>query len=226
MIKVDSDKLKKLLLTTGLVFLVIIILWPVTMILAPGAEGTMAEQLDEIKANLLMYQLSFIMASLIAPSIFALMIVFTLFVDTQKKTPLLNIMGLVLLVIYMVFVTISYTSQYTYFISLLENGSNSIDVWYFGNFDSLAYFFNQLGYTFFGLAGILFGYRYCFERGIKKVYGIVIEVCSVLSIVAWFGLVIGSTVINMATLISGILTIPLGVIAIIMSQRLDSNVTS
>lgn len=218
MIKLNNKQLGLALVTNGIIFTVIIFLWPITMMLAPGTNGTMNEQFTEILNNTFFYKLSFVVASFIGPSLLSLMFVYTFFVDTKKSTPILNILGFTFLIPYVVFVTISYTTQYTYFLNLLSLNSEMAGNWYFGNFNSLSYYFNQLGYTFFAFGGILIGYRFCFDNGIKKVFGILLEFCSLLSIVAFVGLALGSKLINVATLISGLLTLPFGYIAIIIAK--------
>jgi hypothetical protein len=115
-------------------------------------------------------------------------------------------------------VTISYTTQYTYFIGII--GSDIASNWFFGNFNSISYYFNQLGYTFFAIGGIFIGYRYCFEKGIKKAFGIILEMCSLLSIVAFIGLALGNPILNKTTVISGLLTLPFGFIAIAIGRKL------
>ncbi|MBI9097553.1 MAG: hypothetical protein JEY91_03695 [Spirochaetaceae bacterium] len=220
MITLDSEKLGSALIINGIVFSIIIFLWPITMVLAPGAEGSISEQLREIALHPVSYQLSFILASVIGPSILSLMLIYSMFIETKKTTVIFSLMGIIFMIPYVVFVTISYTSQYIYFINLLNSDVNSAAQWYFGNFNSLPYYLNQLGYTFFALGGIFIGYRYCFDRGIKKAFGIILEICSLLSIIAFIGLALGNKFLNTATLISGLLTLPFGIFAIIIGMKI------
>lgn len=219
MITITNDQLKRSLIFAGVLFTIIIFLWPITMVLATTPNGPIIEQLNYISQNHFIYKLSFIVASFISPSILLLMVLYALFIKTDKETLLLNLIGVIFLLPYLVFVTISYTSQYTIFIHLLQEKSISAENWYFGNFDSISYYFNQLGYLFFGIAGICIGYRFCFDKGIKRIFGLILEICSILSVIAFIGLVQKNEVLNFTTLISGLLTLPMGIISIIIGKR-------
>lgn len=220
MFKLENKQLGSALIINGIVFSIIIFLWPIIMAIAPGTEGTISEQFSEIASNQVLYQLNFFIASLIGPSILSLMLIFAFFIETKKATPILNVLGIIFLIPYIMFVTISYTSQYTYFINLLNSNVDLANEWYFGNFNSLPYYFNQLGYTFFAIGAIFIGIRFCFDSGVKKAFGIILELCALLSIIAFIGLVLGNKSLNSASIISGLLTLPFGFFAIIIGRKL------
>ena len=184
-------------------------------------DGNIEAQLQSIYQNPFLFKIGFFFAALIAPSIISLFAILTLFYKTQKSTPILNIIGMFFLVPYIVCVTISYTSQFTLVTNSLLN-DNTIQVinWYFGSFNSVTYFLNQLGYTFFALGGFCLGYRFLFEKDITKLFGILLELSSILSIIAFAGLAVNSKIINNATILGGLCTLPFGIISIIVGLKL------
>ncbi|WP_028307995.1 hypothetical protein [Desulfitibacter alkalitolerans] len=147
----------------GVIFTVVVILWPILMIMSQPV-GEMNEQLLFIQAKSDIYTMSFVLASLIAPSISFILICIAFFVPSKKETPILNMMGALLLAPYITLVSIAYASQYTILQSFLSLGDLfQASYWYFGNQNSIPYFVNQLGYIFFALSGLLIGYRFLFE---------------------------------------------------------------
>ena len=201
---------RKLLLHGGIIFTIIVLLWPVLMIIAePG--GTVDEQFSSIVENSLAYRINFFLASLIAPALVVVMITLALFVDTKKETPFLNSIGVFLLIPYLILVSIAYTSQYVLLPKLFANPELAM-IWFFAGPNSIAYFLNQLGYTFFAIAACAIGWKFLFETGLSKAMGILLWTSGTLSIVAFIGLAIENEFLNLATFLSGVLTIPFGVL--------------
>jgi CDP-diacylglycerol--glycerol-3-phosphate 3-phosphatidyltransferase len=220
MFELDNKTLGQSLIITGIIFTIIIMLWPILMIIS-SSTGDIETQLNYIKQNPIFYQINFLLASLIAPSLTSLLIIITLFLKTRKFTPILNSIGLLFLIPYVVCVSVSYTSQFTLLTnSLLIDNTIQAKNWYFGNFHSIPYFLNQLGYTFFALSGFCIGYRFLFEKYISKIFGILLVLSSLLSVVAFTGLALNNKIINNATVVSGLCTIPFGIIGIMIGIKL------
>lgn len=220
-----NDYLKKAgitLLIGGIVFTAVVILWPMFMMMTQPV-GEMNEQLLSIQAKSDIYTMNFVLASLIAPSLSFILICIAFFVPSKKETPILNMMGALLLAPYITLVSIAYVSQYTILQSFLSLGDLfQASYWYFGNQDSISYFVNQLGYMFFALSGLLIGYRFLFEKGIPKSVGVLLWLSGILSIIAFVGLAMKSDALNFSTILSGVLTIPIGILVIIWGKRLMS----
>lgn len=209
----------KALLIGGTIYTIVVLLWPVFMILSQ-TNGDIQEQLSAIGGNPGIYMTTFVVASLIAPAIAFLMLILAFFIETKKKTPLLNMLGALLLTPYITLVSIAYTSQYTLFQSFIAAGNfREAEIWYFGNLHSIPYFINQLGYTFFALSALLIGYKLLFEHGAPKALGVLLWVSGLLSIIAFAGLALNNEAINSITVISGILTVPIGIIAAIWGAK-------
>lgn len=220
MFELSDKSLGKSLILTGLTFTIIILLWPVLMAIS-GLEGSIEVQFEQIRQNPFLFRLNYILASLIAPSLSSLLIIIALFLKTEKSAPVFNGLGIFFLAPYVVFVSIAYTSQFTLVTNgLLSGNSPQIVQWYFGNFYSVAYFLNQLGYAFFALSGFCIGYRFLFEKSVLRLFGWLLYISSFLSVIAFIGLAINSKSLNSVTVLSGLLVMPLGVIALNIGLKL------
>ena len=220
MLDLSENSLGKSLITCGLIFTIIIFLWPVLMAIS-SLNGNVEMQLEQIRQNPVPFRLNFVWAFFIAPSLASLLITIALFLKTTKTTIVLNSMGLFFLLPYVILVSIAYTSQFTLVTnSLLEGDLSQAAQWYFGNFYSIAYFLNQLGYAFFALSGFFIAYRFLFEKGVMRLWGWLLYLSSFLSIIAFIGLVLNNKELNKVTVLSGLCILPLGIIAVIIGLKL------
>ncbi|WP_165868617.1 hypothetical protein [Natranaerovirga hydrolytica] len=209
-------------MVVGIVFTALVILWPIFMMMSQPV-GEINDQLRSLGTRKSIYVLNFVLASLIAPSISFILISIAFFVPSNKDTPILSVMGVLLLVPYITLVSIAYTSQFIILQSFISSG-NLIEAgyWYFGNQSSIPYFINQLGYLFFALSGLLIGYRFLFEKGIPKSVAVLLWSSGIFSILAFVGLGMKNDVLNFSTILSGMLTIPIGILVILWGMRLRS----
>jgi hypothetical protein len=115
----------------------------------------------------------------------------------------------------------SYTSQYTVLQSFLRREDFvQAELWYFENFGSVPYFINQLGYVFFGLSGLFIGFKFLKEQGVPRAVGVLLWISGILSFIAFGGLALGSELMNFSTLISGMLTLPIGILVMVWGKGL------
>ena len=220
MVTLDSSKRASLLLYGGAALLTVIVLWPIFMI-ASQIDGTIEEQLLLLSSDSTLYKINFFIASLIAPVFLFVLLMLALFVETGRKTSVLNILGAVFLIPYLILVSISYTSQYVLLPSLLEeNNIETARLWLFDNPDSITYYLNQLGYLFLALAMCAIGWKYLFEKGLFKIAGILLWLSGILSVIAFAGLAAGSSTINAATFLSGFLILPFAVVIVLIGWRM------
>ena len=198
----------------GIFFTVVVLLWPILMAVSE-LQGQVAEQLQQIGQEPGLYMANFFVASLIAPAILVLMITFAFAVDTGRRVPVFDYVGAVFLAAYAVLVSVSYTSQYAYLPRLLAAGEmETAMLWYFGCRLSVPYFLNQLGYASFGIAALLIAYKLLYERGIPRVIGILLWISALLSLAAFAGLAFQIEAQGVLSIISGLLTLPMGVLSI------------
>ena len=218
-----TGRIASTLFRGGVIFTVIILLWPVLMI-ASEVTGSIEEQLSQISETPGLYMTNFFWASLIAPSILILMLAFARYVETRKQKPVTYRLSLIFLTGYLVFVSISYMSQYLYLPRLLAEGNieNAV-AWYFGNELSRPYFFNQSGYFLFGIAALLIGYRLFFEPLLPKLIGIMLWISGLLCLFAFIGLLLNIEGQGLVSVFSGLLTLPVGVLSIIWGRKMQNS---
>ncbi len=204
----------------GIFFTLVVLLWPVLMT-ASEITGSVEEQLWQISEAPGLFMANFFWASLIAPTILVLMLTFTRYTETRKQSPLKYRLSLLFLAGYFVIVSISYVSQYTYLPHLLAEGNIDLAVaWYFGNESSRPYFFNQLGYSLFGIAAILIGYKLFHEPLLPKLIGIVLWASGLLCLLAFLGLILNIPGQGLISILSGLLTLPVGIMSIVWGRKL------
>lgn len=210
----------RVLLYSGTALALVVLLWPPLMLLGQPT-GTVEEQLSTIADDPALYKLNFFVASLIAPAVVVVLTVLALFAPAEKETPVLDVLGVLLLAPYVVLVSIAYTSQYTILHALLvADRTEEAAVWLFENTHSVPYFLNQLGYTFFAVSALLVGYKYLSESGLVKGIGVLLWASGLLSIVAFLGLALQNELLNLSTFLSGVLIVPVGVLVALWGRRL------
>jgi len=182
-------------------------------------SGDIENQFIMIKKNIFLFKRCFISAALIAPSITYLII--SIIISEDEKIDLLKISGLFFILLYFILATFAYSSQFTIFLYLLKSPKyyNLAELFYFGNFNSIVYYINQLGYFSFALGTIFLFSRDILKKGIKKIIALFFLLSAFLSVIAFIGLLLNSPKINSVTLPSGFLTLPLGVLTIIYAFK-------
>ncbi len=63
-------KIENHLIASGIIYSIIVAIWPVLMVLSPSATGSIEEQLHLVLENSFMYKLGFVVASLIGPALY------------------------------------------------------------------------------------------------------------------------------------------------------------
>lgn len=216
----DFKRIGSSLLVQGALFMGVVLLWPIFMTLS-RTTGDIQEQLLAITDSRGIYILNFVIASLIAPTLSLIMVTLAFYAPSKRKTPILSMFGIILLAPYLTLVSIAYTSQFTILQGFIIQGNLPLaELWFLDNPDSIPYFFNQLGYVFFALSALLIGFKFLYESNIAKAIGTLLWLSAFLSIVAFIGLIIGNELLNFSTIISGMLTIPIGILVMIWGVRL------
>ena len=207
------------LIISGSIFTLIILLWPVFMALSAGNAGSLEEKVRDISKDGTFYYINFVIASLIAPSAFALISIVSGLYRKEKKD-LFDTIGIALLIGYCILNSISYISQYSIIPRLITAGKmNKAIEWLFDNKDSLAYFLNQMGYSLFGMGAIIIFKGFLRTKGILKLLGLIFCISGALSILAFIGLLIQNELLNMLTIFSGLILVPTGVLAVIFGAK-------
>jgi len=210
-------KTNKHLIISGIIFTIILFLWPIFMAISQP-QGNDEEQFKWILDHLTIYKLQFFFALLLGPSIIYLM--FSQLDKYSHNDKIVLRIGFVFITGYFVLNSIAYASQIIILPKLIE--ADFIDqatVWYFNSSTSVTYFIDQMGYCFWGIGAIILFIRFLKERGIIKYLSLIYTVSGILSIIAFFGLIIDNELMNSMTLYSGLVLIPIGIMTLIWGLK-------
>jgi len=214
----------KHLIISSIIFSIIIILWPLFMALLPPA-GSTDMQFSRIIDHLVIHRLQFFIAFLISPAIIYLMTAQAVFL--KRPGELSSRIGALFLGGYLVLSSLSYASQIVIVPAWIEKGYFQLaEIWHFGNQHSIAYFMNQTGYLFWAVSAVVLFPGLLSEKGLVRWIGILYLASAVLTFVAFTGLLIDNLLLNSLTLFSGLLLLPVGILSVIESFRLNSGASS
>lgn len=199
------------LITTAAVFLALLIAW-IALMAATAPRGTVDEQLRRLRARSRLYQLTFVNASLIAPTVVTLLALL-LAVPDREPPGALDAAGLTLMGAYAALNTLAYTSQYTLLPRLLRTGRDPVR-WYFGSHDSYPYFLALTGYAVFGIGAALLSVAFLGQPGLWRWTGIVLLASGIASVAGFAGYASGSRVLEGGSIIGGALCVPLAVLVL------------
>ncbi len=198
----------KNLIRSGIIFSVIIILWPVFMAFSQP-EGSIATQFEWILDNITIFNLQFFFAALICPALFYMMV--TQLKKMENKNSVRLIIGYSILGIYAALISLSYGSQFLILPKLIQAGKmDYAGLWYFRNPSSYSYYLNQLAYAIWGIGAFVLFAKYISAGVFIRIISILYLFSAALSLVAFTGLLTGNEKINSLTVISGLLLLPVG----------------
>ncbi|MEN1759789.1 hypothetical protein AAIG11_04830 [Anoxynatronum sibiricum] len=182
--------------------------------------GEIEQQLQWVVVHWETYQMTFMAAMAIAP-------VFLCFIYILQRMVLISggirkAAGVTLAVFYVIFVTISYGSQLTLLpLYLSRNMPAMASTWFFYESHSIAYFLNQTGYALWGGAMLFLFAHLVKQPGLRRWLGVLITMAAFLSLAAFAGLLLELDGLNLLTLISGALVIPIAVLTIVLAVKAE-----
>jgi CDP-diacylglycerol--glycerol-3-phosphate 3-phosphatidyltransferase len=206
-------KINKHLILSGILFTIVLFLWPIFMGISQP-QGSDIEQLNWIKNHSIIFKIQFFFAFLISPSIIYLML--SQLDKYHFNNNISKRLGLIFIIGYFVLNSISYASQIILVPKFVNSGlMEQARVWYFMSSSSISYFINQMGYCFWGIGTMILFVRLIKKNGIIKYLSLIYVVSAILSIIAFFGLMLDSEIINSMTLYGGLVLIPCGIMTVI-----------
>jgi hypothetical protein len=210
-------KTKQHLIISGILFTVILILWPLLMAIAQP-EGSTEEELRWVLQHLSLHRIKFFLAMLISPALIYMMLTQVLHVPKVDKISMRSAM--IFLSVYAALVSTSYASQAILLPALLEAGlMQEAKIWYFEPPYSIPYFINQTGYFFWAIAAIVLFFRFRMQSGTIRYLSVIYTTSAVLSIIAFVGLVVNIEWMKLMTFPSGMLLLPVGTMSVIWGVR-------
>jgi len=201
---------KRNLIVSGALFTVMLTAWPVMMAIA-RPTGSIEQQLQWVAGHSLLFKMQFLLALLIAPAIVYLMLA-----QLNKLQTADNIskrFGMVFLSAYVVLNSVSYASQAVLLPRFLAAGQMEFArAWYFASPMSVSYFINQLGYCFWGIAAIALFFGTMRGQRLPGLIAAFYFLSSLLSIMAFAGLLFDSRVLMRLTMPGGLVLFPVGIL--------------
>jgi hypothetical protein len=208
----------KTVLPASIVFLCVILAWPILAILTMPA-GNLEAQLLHVSANLAPFRLNFVVACLIGPTVLWMLLVYRRALGVPGGPQWAT--ALVFYAVYIVLITVSYGSQVVYLPRLLETGDPEAAMrWFFYNDQSIAITINQTAYLFWSVATVVL-----FAPGLARLPALarstagLLLLSSGMQIVATLGMVIGLGALTSLSFPSGLLLIPVGVMILVQAVR-------
>jgi hypothetical protein len=186
-------------------------------------EGTIDQQLATLSKDTSLYALSFFSASLTSLPLVVMLLLLGLHGRTQSGRSPAAVLGVFLLAPYLVMSTASYVSQYTIFPRLLADlsivGRSLVKSWYYNNPDSVPYMLDSIGFALFGLSALAIGAGLMQRDRLGRAMAWLLLLSGLAALAGFTGYVIDSLWLEIASVGSGLLTLPLAFAAILWSAR-------
>jgi hypothetical protein len=202
---------------SGLLLLILLLAWVGTMILSPFG-GSPQDQLQQVFMNWRTYQISFVIALFIAPAYLYFM--FSLLRLDETEIGIYTAAGLTIACFYLVCATIAYGAQVTLVPYYLNRGQLLMaQYWFFFDNHSISYYINQTGYALWSMSALFLFTGMVGKKGIARVIGFLFVLSASLSLVAYAGLIFKFPALNLMTIPSGMLTIPISLFSIMLAAK-------
>jgi len=200
------------LVSSGVLFTVVLQLWPIFMA-AAQPEGGDAELLQWLVEHANLSKIQFGFAFLIGPAIVYMMSAQLHALGRDES--LGRTVGFVFLAGYLALISIAYGSQVVLVPRLLDAGLlEHARVWTMGSSVSAIYFVNQLGYLFWAAGAIALFAPHLATKGPIRYLSALYLLSAVLSIVAFAGLMLESSTLNSLTVVGGLVLVPTGFLTV------------
>lgn len=218
MINLNNEKTVSIhVVISSSLLIVVLIAWVSFMALNP-LLGTHSDQLRNLAEQWQNFRLNFAIALTIAPVFLYFMV--SLHQLVSPSVSITKITGYTIAMFYVVAATFSYGAQLTlvpYYLN--QDAIFMAELWYFFNPDSLAYFINQTGYAFWAVAVLVLFWSLFKREGIERWLGALFILSAITSLMAYAGLLAGVPALSFLTLISGVLTLPIAILALVLAIK-------
>ena len=210
---------KRNLIVSGALFSVALAAWPLMMAMAK-APGSIEQQLQWVAGHALLYRAQFVLALLLAPAIVYMML--AQLNRLQTADSISTRFGMVFLAAYVVLNSVSYASQAVLVPRYLAVGQVDLArAWYFASPSSVAYFINQLGYCFWGIAAIALFSKALLDWRLTGLIASFYYLSALLSIMAFAGLLFENRGLMRLTMPGGLVLFPVGFLTVVWGWQND-----
>lgn len=203
----------------SILFLSVLIAWPILTYYSLPAGNNYIEQLKSIQDSPGLFKLNFVVAFLIAPLLTFMLYEFYKKLTKNQWSPKMKLL-FSLYILYFIFVSVSYVSQFLYFPHLINTRPfNETINWYFYNQDSLCYLINQTAYLIWAVTTILIFTPYLFTNTLVFFIIKILTLSALTQIISTIGLYTDNSNLSSLSFYSGLLLIPAAILIIIYSLK-------
>lgn len=216
-----EQRLGRLLVAASAAFLVVLTLMTVSSALGAPEGDTVAARLASLAREDTLYRLGFFFASLVPATMVPLMALIAVAADRGDPAARpYAVTGALLVAAYAPLSAAAYASQYTVFTWLLGRDLPGAAAWYFGNDHGAVVTFDLLAYAIWGAGALLLAWPLLGQGRTRRWLGLSLAASGATSVVA-FGLhALGVAAAGPLSVVSGALTVPLGVLALLVGRAL------
>jgi hypothetical protein len=182
------------------------------VVLSMPSEAGTAAQIAALADDSLLYQLTFVAASLVNPMLFGALALFSWLEHRRRSLRPVEMVGWAFLVAYLPLVLVAYVSQFTVFPALAGSDADLAKMWFFYGDASFPYLIDVVGYAMFGIGTVLISSVLIRRRGVVGWIGRVLLLSGVFSVAGLVGLAAGLDMVALGTAIGGMLIVPLAVL--------------
>ncbi len=203
----------------SILFLCVLIAWPVLTYYSLPNGNSFAEQLSSVQDSPGLFKLNFVVAFFIAPLLTFMLYEFYKKLTKNHWSPKIKLL-FSLYILYFIFVSVSYVSQFLYFPHLINTRPfNETINWYFYNQDSLCYLINQTAYFIWAVTTILIFTRFIFTNTLVFFIIKLLTLSALTQIISSIGLFTDNSNLSSLSLYSGLLLMPATILIIIYSFK-------
>lgn len=206
----EAKNYSRLFTITSAFMLGTIALWAYLQTIAVQPDDV--DRLQWLDQNIGLFKLNYFVGSILTfPSVLLLaLMVFQRKAEGQNSP--FDIVGLMCLTLYLVFIQMAYCSQYLFIPELVQEmttDDQSIFKWfYIGNPSSLPAFLRLMGYTFMSVSAIIIGFPFVRVAGYSSWVSWSLFLSGVAGILGWLEFYLGLSTKGLGVAISGLLMIP------------------
>jgi hypothetical protein len=218
----DAERvLGRLLVAAAVAFLVVLALMTVTTALGAPSGDSVAARLADLARENSLYRLGFFFASLVPATVVPLLALVAVAAALGRPAAWPFVApGALLVAAYAPLSAAAYASQYTVFTWLLERDLLAAAPWYFGNEHGAVVTFDLLAYAIWGTGAVLIAWPLLSQGRLRAWLAWSLLASGVTSVAA-FGLhALGVDAAGPLSVLSGALTVPVGVLALLVGRAL------
>jgi hypothetical protein len=209
--KMETKDFSRTFVMLAIIMPAAIVLWATLQAISTHA-GSMEEQMNWVARNTALFKMNYPAGSFLTiPSVLLLFLMMSQ-KRAEDKVRVLDILGVVCLVLYFVFIQLSYSSQYLLvprLITAIPATDTSLMKWFFiGYPSSISALLKMMGYTFMSVGAVTIGFPFVKVRGYSLWISWFLFLSGVAGLIGWLESYFELPSNGLGMTLSGLLMIP------------------